>query len=167
MAETYYIAHYDTVGGTWYMLLVRDTHFCISCGSDLEKIVKCLRRSVKRTRTKERLLRELSGLECGGKVSPATFTQREEWYRLHGEDYADLVHSTVVEALREAREEDKENSPLRKTTTRLKRAGRISPLAKTIKEETKDSPPAPVVDSPKILRKPRAVSYTHLRAHET
>ena len=115
MTGTYYIAHSPTIGGTWYMLLVRDTHFCISCGSDLEKIVQCLKRSVKRNRRKERLLRELSGLECGGRVSPATFAQREEWYRAHGEDYADLVHSTVMEALQEAREEDKRNSPLHKT----------------------------------------------------
>lgn len=153
MTETYYIAHHDLFSGTWYMLLVRDTHFCISCGSDLEKILKSLKRSVKRNRYKERLFRELSGLECEGKVSPSTFEQREEWYRLHGEDYADLVYSTVVEALREAREEDKENSPLRKTTNRLKKVGRIKPI-KTIEESPKvDS--TPPRDFHKILRKPR------------
>ena len=136
------------------MLLVRDTHFCISCGSDLDKIVTALRRSVKRNKTKERLLRELSGLDCGGTVSPATFEQREEWYESHGQDYADLVHSTVVEALREAREEDKENSPLRKTTNRLKKVGVIKAVAETIEDSVqKDSTPAK--DSPKILRKPR------------
>ena len=153
MIDTFYIAHNPTVGGTWYMLIVKDTHFCISCGSDLERITQALKKCVKRVRYKERLLRELRGLECGGIVSPATFEQREEWYRLHGEDYADLVHSTVVEALREAREEDKENSPLRKTTNRLKKVGRIKAVAETI-EEHKDSTP-PAEDSPKILRKPR------------
>lgn len=157
MTTAYYIAHSTTVGGTWYMLLVRDTHFCISCGSDLDKIITSLRRNVKRNKTKERLLRELSGLDCGGKVSPATFEQREEWYRAHGEDYADLVKSTVVEALREAREEEKENSPLRKATTRLKRAGRMTAFAKTVEE--KEVIPTPAKDSttetPKILRKPR------------
>ena len=85
MTGTFYIAHSPTVGGTWYMLCVRDTHFCISCGSDLERILKSLSKCVKRVRYKERLLRELSGLDCGGTVSPATFEQREEWYRLHGE----------------------------------------------------------------------------------
>lgn len=158
MTETYYIAYDETFSGTWYMLMVRDTHFCISCGSDFDRIVSALRRSVKRNKTKERLLRELSGLDCGGKVSPATFEQREEWYRAHGEDYADLVHSTVVEALHEAREEEKKNSPLRKTTTRLKRAGRVSPIKKTTEEDTKKTP-APVEDSPKILRKPRVFKH--------
>lgn len=158
MTGTYYIAHSPTVGGTWYMLLVRDTHFCISCGSDLEKIVQCLKRSVKRNRRKERLLRELSGLECGGRVSPATFAQREEWYRAHGEDYADLVHSTVVEALREAREEDKENSPLRKTAIRLKKAGGVKTIENCIKETTKEDY-STTQDSPKILRKPRVFKH--------
>lgn len=152
MTNTYYIAHYETVGGTWYMLLVKDTHFCISCGSDLDRILICLRRNVKRNRTRERLLRELSGLDCGGKVSPATFEQREKWYMEHREDYADLVHSTIEEALREAREEDKVNSPLRKTTSRLKKAGRIMPLTKTI-EETLVEDSTPAKDSPQFLRK--------------
>lgn len=158
MTGTYYIAYSPTIGGTWYMLLVRDTHFCISCGSDLEKIVQCLKRSVKRNRRKERLLRELSGLECGGRVSPATFAQREEWYRAHGEDYADLVHSTVVEALREAREEDKENSPLRKTAIRLKKAGGVKTIENCIKETTKEDY-STTQDSPKILRKPRVFKH--------
>ena len=158
MTDTFYIAHSPTVGGTWYMLCVRDTHFCIACGSDLERLLKSLKKCVKRVRHKDRLLRELRGLDCGGTVSPATFEQREEWYKSHGEDYADLVHSTVLEALREAREEDKENSPLRKTTNRLKRAGRITALAQTVKEQVQaDSTPAE--DSPKILRKPRVFKH--------
>ena len=102
MTNTFYIAHHRTVGGDWYMLIVRDTHFCLSCGSDLDRIVTALRRCVKRTRTKERLMRELRGLDCGGTISPATFDQREEWYREHGKDFFDLVHSTVEEALKEA-----------------------------------------------------------------
>ena len=158
MTNTFYIAHHRTVGGDWYMLIVRDTHFCLSCGSDLDRIVTALRRCVKRTRTKERLMRELRGLECGGTISPATFDQREVWYREHGKDFFDLVHSTVEEALKEAREEDKENSPLRKTQSRLKRAGKISPLAKTIEESPKEDLP-PEKDSPKILRKPRVFKH--------
>ena len=154
MTDTFYIAHHEITGGTWYMLIVKDNHFCISCGGDLDRILKSLKRCVKRTRNKSRLMRELEGLECGGRVSPATFEQREEWYREHGEDYEDLVHSVVLEALREAREEDKENSPLRKTTNRLKKVGRIKAVAETIEESPKvDS--SPIKDSPKILRKPR------------
>lgn len=158
MTNTYYIAHNPTIGGTWYMLCVRQSHYCISCGSDLDRILQSLKKNVKRNRRPERLMRELSGLDDGGKISPATFAQREEWYRAHGEDYADLVHSTVVEALHEAREEDKANSPLRKTTNRLKKVGVVKTLPLTIEEKIKDpTPPAEDLheDSPKILRKPR------------
>lgn len=158
MKNTFYIAHNETIGGTWYMLMVKDTHFCISCGSDLERILKSLKKCVKRVRYKERLMRELSGLECEGKVSPATLEQREEWYEAHGEDYADLVLSTVEEALHEAREEDKANSPLRKTTNRLKKVGRTMTSTESTMERT-TVPPTPTEDSadgtPKILRKPR------------
>ena len=158
MFDTFYIAHNETLGGTWYMLIVKDTHFCISCGSDLDRIVESLRRCVKRHKSKERLLRSLRGLDDGGRVSPATYEQREKWFQSHGEDYADLVHSTVVEALREAREEEKKNSPLRKTTIRLKKAGKISLLSTANKVEEKvDSSPAQ--DSPKILRKPRVFKH--------
>lgn len=153
MTKTFYIAHHDTAGGDWYMLIVRDTHFCLSCGGDLERLLKSLKRCVKRTKTKERLMRELSGLECEGKVSPTTFDQREQWYRLHGEDYADLVHFTVLEALKEVREEEKENSPLRKTTKRLQKVGRLSPLP--TEERTTESTPTPQEDSLRLLKKPK------------
>ena len=158
MTNTFYISHSPTVGGTWYMLIVRDTHFCICCGSDLDRILKSLKKCVKRVRTKERLLRELSGLDCGGTVSPATFEQREEWYRQHGNDYARLVHSTVLEALYEMKEEDKANSPLRKTTNRLKRVGVMQVAAETIKDSTQKDYTTPQ-DSPKILRKPRVFNH--------
>lgn len=158
MFDTFYIAHSETLGGTWYMLIVKDTHFCISCGSDLDRIVESLRRCVKRHKSKERLLRSLRGLDDGGRVSPATYEQREKWFQSHGEDYADLVHSTVVEALREVREEEKKNSPLRKTTIRLKKAGGVKTIENCIKETTKEDYSTPQ-DSPKILRKPRVFRH--------
>ena len=154
MTNAYYIEYKNTSSGIWYKLIVRDTHYCISCGNDLEKILECLKKSVKRNRRKERLLRELRGLESGGRPSPSTYSQREEWYRIHGKDYEDLVHSTVLEALHEAVEEDKENSPLRKTTNRLKKVGKLNSFPRTIEEmPIEDS--TTTKDSSKILRKPR------------
>jgi len=124
MTGAFYITATPSYGGTWYMLIVRKTHFCISCGSDLEKIKRVLKSCTKDYRTEQRLLDSLSGLDSGGRVSPATFEQREDYFREHGEDYEDLVHSIVLEALAEAREEDKANNPLRKTKSRLKKGGR-------------------------------------------
>ena len=141
------------------MLMATKTHFCISCGSDLDKRLEVLKDCVKRHRTEERLLESLSKLDCSGKVSPATFQQREDYYQKHGKDYEDLVKSIVLEGLREAREEDKANSPLRKTTSRLKRAGRTMPMRKTTEESTKKVS-TPAEDSPKFLRKkPRVFKH--------
>ena len=154
MMDALYITATESYGGTWYMLLARKTHFCISCGGDLDKRLEVLKDCVKKYRTEQRLLEALERLDCGGKVSPATFEQREDYYRKHREDYEDLVHSIVMEALAEAREEDKANNPLRKTKARLQKAGG----AKTIEKTQEVSPrvvETPTQDSPKILRKPR------------
>ena len=154
MTEALYITATESYGGTWYMLMARKTHFCISCGGDLQRRLEVLKSCVKDYRTEQRLLAALERLDCGGRVSPATFEQREDYYRKHYQDYEDLVHSVVEEALREAREEDKANNPLRKTKARLQKAGG----AKTIEKTQEVSPrvvETPTQDSPKILRKPR------------
>ena len=154
MTGAFYISASESYGGTWYMLNTRKTHFCISCGMDLEKRLKVLKSCVKDYRTEERLLDSLSRLDCEGKVSPATFAQREDYYLVHGKDYEDLVKSIVLEALAEAREEDKANSPLRKTKSRLQKAG-WQTKSSVAKEVSPRLDPEPKKDSPKILRKPR------------
>lgn len=158
MLNTFYLMTSDEHERPWYMLIVRDTHFCVSCGSDLEKTMRLLKDYVKTYRTKERLLHALSGLDCKGKVSTPTFAQREEYFRAHGEDYKDLIHKVVREAMSEAREEDKANSPLNKARTRLKKAGGVKTIQKTIEESPK-AETTPQKDSPKILRKPRVFKH--------
>lgn len=151
MTGALYLTATESHGGTWYMLLTRKTHFCISCGGDLDTRLRVLKSLVKDYRTEQRLLDSLERLDCGGRVSPATFEQREEYFREHGEDYEDLVHSVVLEALREAREEDKANNPLNKTRTRLKKAGGVN----TIVKSQEVSPRLDETPAPKLLRKPR------------
>lgn len=141
------------------MLMATKTHFCISCGSDLDTRLRVLKDCVKRHRTEDRLLESLSKLDCGGKVSPATFKQREDYYQKHRKDYEDLVKSIVLEGLREAREEDKANNPFRKTTSRLKKAGRTLSPKKTTEEKPKEDS-TPAKDSQVILRKkPRVFNH--------
>lgn len=154
MTSAFYITHTDSIGGDWYMLMARKTHFCISCGGDLNKRLEVLKDCVKRHRTEQRLLDSLSRLDCGGKVSPATFEQREEYFREKGEDFKDLVESVVLEALKEAREEDKANNPLTKARTRLQKAGGVKTIAKA-QEVSPAIDTATKKDSPKLLRKPR------------
>lgn len=154
MTGAFYLTATESHGGTWYMLMARKTHFCISCGNDLDTRLRVLKSYVKKHRTEQRLLDYLDSLDCGGRVSPATFEQREEYFQEHGEDYMDLVRTIVLEALAEVREEVKANNPLRKTKARLQKAGGT----KTIVKSQEVSPKAdytPQEDSPKILRKPR------------
>lgn len=154
MLNTFYLMTTKEHSSPWYMLMVRDTHFCLSCGDELERILTLIKDYVKTYRTRERLFRALSELDGQGIVSPATFDQREDYFRAHGEDYVDLVHSVVLEALAEARQEDKANSPLNKARTRLQKAGGVKTIVKSQEVSPKvDS--TPTKDSPAILRKPR------------
>ena len=150
MTTAFYITATESLSGTWYQLIVRRTHFCISCGTDLDKILEVLKSYAKDYRTEQRLLDALDRLDCGGRVSPATFSQREDCYQKNGEDYEDLVESIVLDALKMAREEDKANNPLNKTRTRLQKAGGVKSIDKTIEV-------SPTVENsaPKLLRKPR------------
>lgn len=152
MTNAFYLTATPTVGGTWYKLMTTKTHFCISCGSDLDTRLRVLKDCVKRHRTEDRLLESLSKLDCGGRVSPATFKQCEEYYKEHGKDYDDLVKSIVLEGLAEAREEDKANNPFRKATTRLKRAGKAMPVKTSGEEKSPKKDSTTSKDYCKVLR---------------
>jgi hypothetical protein len=154
MTGAFYLMTPPNSCGEWYMLMVRKTHFCISCGGDLQRRLEVLKSTVKDYRTEQRLLDALERLDCGGRVSPATFEQREEYFQEHSEDYEDLVKSIVLEALAEAREEDKANSPLRKAKARLQKAGGAKTSTKTQEVKPIEVRAAQQVP-PTILRKPR------------
>lgn len=124
MTNTFYIISKEQFGGTmWYQLCLRDNHYCLACGGDLDTILRTIKTYVKRHRTVERLYRALNKMESGFSVSPSVYSLREDYYRVHGEDYDDLVLSAVASAIYEAKEEDKVNSPLYKTRTRIRKAG--------------------------------------------
>ena len=158
MTGAFYLTATETFSGTWYMLMTRETHFCVSCGEDLERRLQVLKSYMKRYRTEQRLLDSLERLDCGGKVSPITFQQREDYYQEHGKDYEDLVHSTVLEAFAEAREEDKKNNPFRKTKERLNKVSTPKSLVQSREVSPKEDS-TPREDSQKILRKPRVFNH--------
>ena len=159
MYDTLYLVAKDSNGGKWYNLRIRDTHFCISCGGDLDKILNMVKVYTKRYKNADRLLRAMSKLDGGGRVSPATYTQCEEQYRKEGHIFNDLLHRTIEEAYKEAREEAKLNSPMHKAKTRLKKAGGVKtisieevvlPTVAPVEENTKDI-------SPILPRKPKLI----------
>lgn len=90
----------------WYNLIVRGTHYCISCGVDLERIKTTIYNYVRKYKTEERVYKALSRLEDKGKVSPATYDMREALY-LSGvhEVFNDLVRGVVAQALKDNRQD--------------------------------------------------------------
>lgn len=103
MYDLFYIVE---VRPQWYNLIVRGTHCCISCGADLEKIKRTLYNYVRKYKTEDRVYKVLSGLEGGGKVSPATYHMREDYCKV-GLDlvFSDLVRSVVSQALKDNRKD--------------------------------------------------------------
>lgn len=157
MYEEFYIIYNSNSG--WYQLIVRGTHFCISCGPDLNRILEVLKRYVKTYRTKERLYKSLTALEWGCDVHPSTFDFREDYYMKHGNDFKDLVRQVIDLALAEAREEDRNNSPLRKAQKRLLKAGLAGKVSKdsepqVVRKEV-ISPITPKVLHKVLVPKPR------------
>lgn len=152
MYDSFYLIVTGLGKDTWYQLVTTKTHYCISCGGDLYRRLQVLKDCVKRHRTEERLLRALERLDGEGKVSPATYEQRSKYYRAHGKDYEDLIHSVVRQAYEEALEEDKANNPLNKARNRLKKAGGIKTIV-PVKEEKVKTTPLPKKDSTPFLRK--------------
>lgn len=148
MYELFYII--ETQEG-WYQLCVKGTHYVLSSGSDLDKILMTLKGLVKKYRTKERLMRALSKTEDKGQVSEKTMTVYEDWYEELSHHYDHLVKRTVKEGLEEA----KQDSTFNKVKKRLK-------VMTTYKEDT---PPAPkkeeevlTVKRPKVLKKMKCLT---------
>lgn len=154
MLDSFYIVGKNTpISGVWYKLVIKDTHFCVSSGSDLEKVLKVLKTYVKRYRTRERLLKVISKLD-GSRLSPATFERSEKEFKSCGDYYKDLVTATVEEALKELREEDKANSPLHKTKKRLGKGGmtKSTTLPEKVVEQEKSTPTKLLAKRPVVFK---------------
>ena len=146
MFNTFYIIGRED----WYQLIIKETHFCVSCGGDLDKILNMAKTYVKRYRTPERLFKALrkTNYGKGGRVSPATFEQREQEYVEQGQEYKDLLTATIEEAFMEMRDEGKKT--LNRTMTRVRKAGGVKPLTgKTIEKEE----PKKLLGKPKLIKR--------------
>lgn len=121
MENTFYIYYRkETEDRTWYMVLLKSSHFCLSASSDLEALLEGLKKTYKKYRTKGALFRALQEMEYPAKVPESVFNERSAWYAEHGEEFDGLIKSTIEEAREEAREEDIRNSKYNKTKKRLK-----------------------------------------------
>lgn len=96
MENSFYITERDTPQGKWYNLRVLPTHYCISAGDDLNRIGEIIKKYVRDfSNEPTSMLRALSQLSSGGKVSKATFEQCEVAYKEHGKDYYNFICDCV------------------------------------------------------------------------
>ena len=90
----------------WYTLCVKDTHYCVSCGDDLNTVMEMVYKYVRKYKTKDRLMRTLSLLSDRGKTSPAVREKRQKDYDLGKHMcFNSLVEDTVLRALKDNRED--------------------------------------------------------------
>lgn len=138
MKDLFYIVE---VRPQWYNLIVKDTHYCVSCGSDLEKIKRTIYNYVRKYKVDERVLRALRGLEDSGRVPPTVFEKRQKDYD-SGKHivFNDLVRGVVEEALKENRKD----TPYHKTK---KKVGHITP------RHEERSCPLPPTNEVKVVKK--------------
>lgn len=103
MKETFYIIE---VSPQWYNLLVKDSHFCLACGTDLEVLKKTIYNCVRKYKTEDRLNRVIEELSNSGQIAPSTFNQRQKDFD-SGKHlvFEDLVEEVVAEALKDNRKD--------------------------------------------------------------
>lgn len=103
MKDLFYILE---VSPQWYNLIVKDTHFCIACGSDLEVFKRTIYKYVRKYKIEDRVYSALKAMECGDSVPPTVFEQRQKDY-LSGKHlvFEDLVRGVVEEALKDNRKD--------------------------------------------------------------
>lgn len=157
--NVFYLTEKTSNNRPWYNLRVRETHYCVSYGADLNKILTTLRTYVKKYKTEDRFMKALRHLEDKGKVtSPLMFETYRKEYDDIGRIHNDLIEETISSAFSELREEERINSPLNKTKVRLKKAGGVSPL---LEEKTSIVEVVKEVreDIPKLLGKPKILKW--------
>ena len=155
MYDLFYIVE---VRPQWYNLIVKDTHYCIACGGDLEVLKRTIHKYVRKYKLVDRVYKALSNTETCGRVPPTVFSQRHKDY-LSGrhEVFNDLVRGVVSEALKENRQD----TPYHHAKKKVKAVVQVAASA---------MPPHNEVIEPKKVGKIRPLSIrrtTALSGHTT
>lgn len=152
MYDLFYIIE---VRPQWYNLLVKDTHYCLACGSDLEVFKRTIYKYVRRYKIEDRVYRALRGLSTKGLVPPKVFEQRHKDY-LSGkhEVFSDLVRGVVSEALKDNRQDTPYHHAKKKVRT-------VAPAEKAV---ARSLPPLNDTSSKKVVGKIRPLSIRRTTA---
>ena len=126
MYDLFYIIE---VTPQWYNLIVKDTHYCIACGDDLEVFKRTIYNYVRKYKIEDRVYRVLRGLSDGGHVPPTVFEKRREDY-LSGRHlvFNDLVRGVVAQALKDNRQD----TPYHRTKKRVRTITPVGVVASTL-----------------------------------
>jgi hypothetical protein len=123
--EFYIVQHKED----WYSLRVKETHYCISCGSSIDTLLTVVHRYVRQFRTAERMYRALSRLTDGGKCARKEYEHYSLLY-LTGENivHTQEVRDTISRAIQENRQDTPYNNTKKKVkTTPIKRTTSPAP----------------------------------------
>lgn len=101
MYDLFYIVE---VTPQWYNLILKDSHYCVACGSDLEAFKRTIYKYVRKYKMEDRVFKALKETESGGKVPPTVYEKRRQDY-LSGKHivFNDLIRGVVSEALKDNR----------------------------------------------------------------
>ena len=96
--ERNYLGGYDPESEytvNWYMLVDTETYTTLASGVNLEKVVSCARKYIKKYKTRKAFLQSLSDMEYGNTTSPIHRRLMQEVCKKYGSYYQDLIEETV------------------------------------------------------------------------
>lgn len=134
--DTYYIVQTKK---DWYRLHLTENHFCLACGSDLDAMLRTIKKQIKTYRKVPKLMRAVERLEYG-RPNDKTLAQ-------YTEDYNTLPHvceGEIAQVVLEALEDLKFDTPFHRSMKR-RRTLTVSEDAQEQKTTTEDSTTSPTV----------------------
>lgn len=147
MEDLFYIV---PIGDNWYNLRLKDSHYVLGCGSDLDRLLKTLRGLIKRYRTPAKLLSAVENFEDRGKVNDLTLAVYQGQYEALGNVMSDVVKKCVRDAL----EEVKFDTPFHRNRKKHK-LNKVNHSSEVIEEKTEEDNPVLIVKSVKKFRRSR------------
>lgn len=101
----------------WYRLHIKDSHYCLGAGENLDTLLETLRKTVKRYKRVSRLENALKELEDRGEVNDNTRSIYSEEYTLLAHVYEETVKKTVCSVLGELKYDSPLHRNLKKRIT--------------------------------------------------
>ena len=131
MQDLFYIIE---VRPQWYNLIVKDTHYCIGCGSHLDTLLEVIYKYVRKYKTEDRVYNTLRGLSDNGDIAPTTMEKRQKDY-ISGKHivFEDLVKDIVIKALKDNRQD----TPYHKIKGKVKTTVKTQRTTITTKNEVR------------------------------